>query len=72
MSEAQPPVVEPDEHTQPSFDALSAGTIVYQRCTECRTGQLGRADCVMCGGALEWVSASGRGTVCSFTRIHVD
>ena len=44
---------------------------MIQRCTTCGNRQLYPRDrCLVCRGAVEWVEASGRGTVYSFTVIR--
>lgn len=55
--------------TQPYFDAAADGRLVLPKCTSC--GELvwyPRAFCPFCASnEVEWVSASGRGSVYSYT-----
>jgi hypothetical protein len=61
----------PDADTEPYLTAALEGRMVVQRCKACGHAQLyGRALCTACGGEVEWVAASGRGTVASFTIIR--
>ena len=54
------------------FDGAVRGELRIQRCTTCRLHQhYPRSMCWHCGAdTLEWVTASGRGTVHSFTVIR--
>jgi hypothetical protein len=54
------------------LDAARDRRLLVQRCTECDHRQLyPRPVCVTCGSfALEWLEASGRGTVHTYTVIH--
>jgi uncharacterized protein len=54
------------------FDGAVRGELRIQRCTTCRLHQhYPRSMCSHCGAdTLEWVTASGRGTVHSFTVIR--
>jgi uncharacterized OB-fold protein len=67
-----PPIAMPDEASAPFFEGLARGHLSVQVCGQCGTAQLGSPDCSHCGStALEWRPASGRGTIHSFTRIHI-
>ena len=46
--------------------------LLIQRCVDCRAAQFyPRAFCTHCsGGKLQWVRASGRGTLASYTIVH--
>ncbi|HYF96144.1 MAG TPA: Zn-ribbon domain-containing OB-fold protein [Symbiobacteriaceae bacterium] len=71
MSEyAKPlPVVDPD--SRPYWDAARAHRLMIQRCTACGKHQFyPRSRCSQCFADVEWVEASGRGHVYSFTIIH--
>jgi len=61
------PPVNPE--TQPFWDAAAAGTLLVKRCTACgQAHHYPRARCPFCGSdATEWIEASGRGTVYSFS-----
>ncbi len=54
------------------FEAAKESRLLIQRCTECGEHQFyPRQVCVHCGSSgVEWVEASGRGTVHTFTVIH--
>ena len=70
---AERPYPEADPETRHFWDALAAGRLEIQRCRSC--GQhvfYPRGSvCPHCGGlGLDWVAASGRGTVHSFTVVH--
>ncbi len=64
------PVV--DAESAPYWEAAREHRLVLQRCTACdRHVFYPRAVCPHChGGPLEWVDASGRGVVHSFTVAH--
>ncbi|MGP8059792.1 MAG: Zn-ribbon domain-containing OB-fold protein [Acidimicrobiales bacterium] len=65
------PAPTPDPDTAPYWSAAREGRLVIQRCTACGAHQLyGRDRCLVCRGPVEWVPASGRGTVYSFTVIR--
>ena len=70
MTERPYPV--PDRDTAPFWEGAAAGRLRIQRCTECgRHVFYPRAVCPHCtGDALEWITASGRGVVHSFTTVH--
>jgi hypothetical protein len=57
---------------QPYFDAAAGGKLLVKRCTAC--GELHhypRAICPFCGSdRTEWVEASGRGTLYSFSVLR--
>jgi hypothetical protein len=61
------PPVNPE--TQPFWDAAAAGKLLVKRCTACgEAHHYPRARCPFCGSdATEWIEASGRGTVYSFS-----
>jgi len=61
----------PDHDSAPYWAAAHEGRLVVQRCTRCGAHQLYPRDrCISCRGPVEWVDASGRGTVYSFTVIR--
>jgi uncharacterized OB-fold protein len=61
-----------DEESRGWWEALARHELYVQRCRDCGTKRLPpRALCPAClSGAIEWVRASGRGTVYSFTVTH--
>ena len=65
------PAPVPDADWAPYWDATLAGRLIVQHCPECGHYQLyPRAHCLACRAAVEWVDASGQGTVHSFTVIR--
>lgn len=63
---------EPPEESQAFFDGAREGKLLVQRCTSCGEHQFyPRTICVHCGAeTVDWVEASGRGTVHTFTVVH--
>jgi uncharacterized OB-fold protein len=72
MSDPKPrPAPRPDPESAPYWAATLDQRLVVQRCTVCRHQQLyARAHCLRCRGPVEWVDASGRGTIYSYTVIR--
>ena len=69
MTEKPYPI--PDGESQPYWDGVREGRLTIQRCLECRRHVFyPRSVCPHCMGDLEWVPASGRGTVHSFSIVH--
>ncbi|MGA2519906.1 MAG: Zn-ribbon domain-containing OB-fold protein [Acidimicrobiales bacterium] len=65
------PAPVPDADSAPYWQAAHDGRLVVQHCLACGAHQLYPRDrCLVCRGELEWVDASGRGTVHSFTVIR--
>jgi uncharacterized OB-fold protein len=65
------PAPRPDTESAAYWSATLDGKLLVQRCTSCGHCQLyPRAHCLACRSAVEWVEASGRGTVYSFTIIR--
>jgi uncharacterized protein len=65
-------VPEPTAETQPFWDALQEGKFRLQRCADCgKVRHYPRPVCDACYSMnAEWVEASGRGTVHSWTITH--
>lgn len=61
-----------DARSREFFDAAAEGRLLIQRCRTCRTPQFyPRAHCTTCFSAdIEWVEASGRGTLHTFSVVH--
>ena len=72
MSTEAKPKPHPTPDSQPYWDGATAGTLRLQRCTGCgkvrHYPQLVCAACYSLG--VEWIEASGRGTVHSWTVAH--
>lgn len=66
------PYPDPELLVRPFWAAVAAGRLDLQRCAACgRFLFYPRAVCPHCGeGPLEWVTASGKGTLYSFTVVH--
>jgi len=65
------PAPVPDHDSAPYWQALHDGRLLVQRCRDCAAAQLYPRDrCLACRGPVDWVEASGRGTVYSFTVIR--
>ncbi len=64
--------LDPPEESEEFFNAAREERLLIQRCASCGEHQFyPRKVCVHCGdAALEWVEASGRGTVHTYTVIH--
>lgn len=72
MEDQARPYPVPDGDTAPFWEAAREGRLRIQRCRACgRAVFYPRAVCPHCTSAeLEWVDASGRGSVYSYTIIH--
>jgi len=67
------PIPEPDPYvTQPFWDGAKAGKLMLPRCTDCnKTHFYPRVICPHCqGNNIEWIEASGEGTVHTFAVQH--
>jgi uncharacterized OB-fold protein len=61
-----PPEANPE--TRPFWEAAAAGRLLIGKCTACgKPHYYPRAICPFCGSATEWVPASGRGAVYSYS-----
>lgn len=61
----------PDAESAPYWAATVEGRLLIQRCPSCGHCQLyARPHCLVCRSPVEWVEASGRGTVYSYTVIR--
>lgn len=68
---ADRPVPLADSISGPYWEAAARGELVYQECPACGHRQLyPRAMCTECAAAPEWRTASGRGTVYTYTVIR--
>jgi len=65
------PAPTPEPEAAPFWSAALEGRLVVQRCSSCGHAQLYPCvRCVRCHGEVEFVEASGKGTVYSFTVIR--
>jgi uncharacterized protein len=65
------PAPRPDPESAPFWAASLEGRLVIQHCAQCGHVQLyARAHCLVCRNPVEWVEATGRGTVYSYTVIR--
>lgn len=61
----------PDHASAHYWQSAAEGKLVLQRCVTCGDYQFyPRALCASCAGETEWVDASGRGTLYTFTVIR--
>jgi uncharacterized protein len=61
----------PDHASRHYWQQAADGQLVVQRCVECGQYQFyPRALCASCAGDTEWVDASGRGTLYTYTVIR--
>ena len=61
----------PDNAALHYWQSAADGKLVLQRCVDCGEFQFyPRALCAACGGETEWVDASGRGPLYTFTIIR--
>jgi uncharacterized OB-fold protein len=61
----------PDNASLHYWQSAADGKLVLQRCVNCGKCQFyPRALCLTCAGATEWIEASGRGTLYTFTVIR--
>lgn len=72
MEEYRKPLPRPTELSQPWWDAAKGGRLTVQTCADCGAAQHPpRPLCLQCwGGDLHWKTASGEGSVYSFTTAH--
>jgi uncharacterized OB-fold protein len=66
------PVPVPDEASQPFFDAAARGELLIKYCAACNRYLAPQSEfCDRClASAIEWRTASGRGTIYSFVINH--
>ena len=72
--DAAPPKVipDPDGLAAPFYERLAAGTLAFQRCSDCGAFRHPpRYRCASCGcAAYEWVASSGRGRILTWSVTH--
>jgi uncharacterized OB-fold protein len=65
------PLPLPDQDTAAFWEGARHGKLLVQRCVECRRVQFyPRYFCTACAGDVEWIEASGRGEVYSFSIVR--
>jgi len=65
------PLPHPNIDSQPYWEGAARDELRYQRCTACQHAQFPpRAQCLRCGGELEWQLSAGAGVVHSYTRVE--
>lgn len=78
-TEHRKPVPVPDQASAPFFDGAAEGRLMIRRCKTCGThmwpvtrwGSTVISRCTSClSGDVEWVTASGRGTLYTFAVMH--
>lgn len=58
---------------RPFFEACRESRLDIERCVECRRPQFyPRGQCTACGGAVEPMTCSGRGTIYSVTTVRMN
>lgn len=72
MIEYKKPLPSPDEVSEPYWEACKQGKLLLQKCRNCGALQtFPRSLCYKClSDALDWVPASGRGTIYTFSTIY--
>ena len=72
MADYKKPLPRVDEESRGYWEALARHELYFQRCRSCATKRFPpRAVCPVClSSSTEWVRASGKGTVYSFTVTH--
>ncbi len=72
MNEYTKPVPFPDNVTEKFWAAAREKRLLIQKCNDCGALQfLAQSQCRGClGEGLEWIEASGRGKVYSYTVVH--
>ncbi len=71
MSKIEKPIPESNSWTQPFWDAVHERRLIIQQCTDCGEKIFyPRLICTACFSQnLEWIEASGKGTVYTFTIV---
>lgn len=65
------PLPAPDNVSTPYWEAATRGELLFQECPECGNRQLyPREMCTLCAAKPEWRTATGRGTVYTYTIIR--
>jgi uncharacterized OB-fold protein len=65
------PLPLPDQDTEVFWSGAKNGKLMIQRCATCeRTQFYPRYFCAACAGDVEWIEASGRGSVYTYTIVR--
>ena len=65
------PLPLPDQDTSVFWDGTRDGKLLIQRCTACgRTQFYPRYFCTLCAADIEWIEASGLGTIYTFSIVR--
>jgi uncharacterized OB-fold protein len=65
------PLPFPDQETEVFWDSAKQGKLMIQRCDPCdRTQFYPRYFCTECAGDVQWIQASGRGTVYTYSVVR--
>jgi uncharacterized OB-fold protein len=65
------PLPHPNIDSQPYWEGAARDELRYQRCAACHHAQFPpRAQCLRCGGKVEWQLSAGAGVVHSYTRVE--
>jgi uncharacterized OB-fold protein len=64
------PSAVPDAESEPYWAAMRGGRLLVQRCANGHHQLYPRPHCIVCRQPVEWVEASGRGTVYSYTVVR--
>lgn len=72
MADETRPLPVPDGDTRPYWNAAKEHRLVLRRCLDCQTAIFyPRGICPHCmSDHLDWITASGRGTIYSYTVVH--
>jgi len=72
MAEYTRPLPVPDGDTKPYWDAAKEHRLTIQRCQNCHEAIFyPRSLCPHCmSDRIEWIAASGKGTIYSYTVVH--
>ncbi|HEY8884263.1 MAG TPA: Zn-ribbon domain-containing OB-fold protein [Chloroflexota bacterium] len=72
MAEYTRPLPVPDGDTKPFWDAAKEHRLTIQRCQNCHEAIFyPRSLCPHCmSDRIEWIAASGKGTIYSYTVVH--
>jgi uncharacterized OB-fold protein len=65
------PLPQPDQETEVFWEAAKQGKLMIQHCEACNRSQFyPRYFCTECAGDVQWIEASGRGTVYTYSIVR--